>query len=317
MNRQLLTLTLSLSLTFSFAQTTSDFESFGLSVDNFLNGSNFPLGHVFFEGNAILNNYYDTAFGGFWSKGWAISTMRDDTTVGFTNLYSAYPAQGTNSSITYAVGQQNAAIAINGDGGVINGFYVTNSTYAYLSMLNGDAIAKQFGGPSGNDPDFFKLTVTGRYIGTPANDSVEFYLADYRSSDNSQDYIIDDWQWVDLTPLGNVDILSFTLSSSDTGQFGINTPTFFCIDNFITADSKVSLHENKEVSVSVYPNPARDFISLEIQEENLALEILNSLGQSVQNLNYQKRNKIDISSLPAGRYFIKSDIEVISSFVKY
>jgi hypothetical protein len=29
-------------------------------------------------------------------------------------------------------------------------------------MLNGDSFAKKFGGASGNDPDFFKLTIIGK-----------------------------------------------------------------------------------------------------------------------------------------------------------
>ena len=38
---------------------------------------------------------------------------------------------------------------------------VTNTTFAFLSMQNGDEFAKQFGGDDGNDPDFFKVTFRG------------------------------------------------------------------------------------------------------------------------------------------------------------
>ncbi|HWB64128.1 MAG TPA: DUF4465 domain-containing protein, partial [Chitinophagales bacterium] len=88
----------------------------------------------------------------------------------------------------------------------------------------------------GNDPDWFKLTVKAWYNGTLKNAAVDFYLADYRFSNNTQDYIVRDWRWVDLTSLGNVDSLAFFLSSSDTGSFGMNTPAYYCIDNFTTAD---------------------------------------------------------------------------------
>jgi hypothetical protein len=37
------------------------------------------------------------------------------------------------------------------------GVYVTNTTYAYNSMRDGDMFAKKFGGPTGNDPDWYKL----------------------------------------------------------------------------------------------------------------------------------------------------------------
>jgi hypothetical protein len=60
---------------------------------------------------------------------------------------------------------------------------------------------------------------------------VDAYLADFRVSDNSQDYVVDDWTFVDLGTLGTVDSLSFELSSSDTGDFGMNTPAYFALDN--------------------------------------------------------------------------------------
>jgi hypothetical protein len=47
----------------------------------------------------------------------------------------------------YIVGQQDAIINLNSNaiGKVVNGFYVTNGTYAALSMKNGDQFAKKFG----------------------------------------------------------------------------------------------------------------------------------------------------------------------------
>ena len=47
----------------------------------------------------------------------------------------------------------------------------------------------------------------------------------------SQPYVISQWTTVDLSPLGNAASLQFTLASSDTGAFGINTPTYFALDN--------------------------------------------------------------------------------------
>ena len=99
-------------------------------------------------------------------------------------------------------------------------------------MKLGDAPpAKKFGGPSGNDPDWFKLTVIGY---NPAGDSVKsvaFYLADYRFSNHSLNYIVSKWTSVDLTPLGKINKLTFRLSSSDNGAWGMNTPGYVCLDN--------------------------------------------------------------------------------------
>ena len=81
---------------------------------------------------------------------------------------------------------------------------VTNTTYAWDSMLNGDGFAKQFGGASGDDPDFLQLVITGYDALGVATGSVDFLLADYRFADNAQDYILTDWTPVDLSSLGAV-----------------------------------------------------------------------------------------------------------------
>ena len=43
--------------------------------------------------------------------------------------------------------------------------------------------------------------------------------------------VIDDWTWFDTSGLGKVHGLKFSLSSSDTGQFGMNTPAYFAMDD--------------------------------------------------------------------------------------
>jgi hypothetical protein len=96
-------------------------------------------------------------------------------------------------------------------------------------MRDGDQFAKKFGGDSGNDEDFFKLEIQG-FRGTVATGSVDFFLADYRFANNSQDYLVDQWARVNLSSLGAVDSLKFALSSSDLGQFGMNTPAYFAMD---------------------------------------------------------------------------------------
>ena len=49
--------------------------------------------------------------------------------------------------------------------------------------------------------------------------------------DSADDFILDTWAFVALDSLGIVAALKFALSSSDVGAFGINTPTYFAIDN--------------------------------------------------------------------------------------
>lgn len=181
---------------------------------------------------------------GFSWEGFSYSNETDTTTPGFGNQFAAVADGGVDGSANYGI----ATIPLDWQSGtydpipqamtatgssynaVFDGLYVTNTTYAYLDMRDGSAFTKKFGGATGDDPDWFKLTIKGidtqdQYTGT-----VEFFLADYRFGDNQQDYIVDEWTWVDLSSLGNVAGIEYSLSSSDTGNFGMNTPGYFAID---------------------------------------------------------------------------------------
>jgi hypothetical protein len=138
--------------------------------------------------------------------------------------------------------------------------YITNSTYTALSMKYGNQFAKEFGGKTGNDPDWFKLSIWGKLNGNET-DTIDFYLADFRFDDNSKDYIIQTWQWVELSSLGKVDSLMFALSSSDTGQWGMNTPAYFCMDNLRIVDEDPFV-ANPVADVSVYENAEDTIIDL-------------------------------------------------------
>jgi hypothetical protein len=286
------------------AQTVSDLESFA-ATDTFYNGSDNPLGYTFSDGNITLHNYYDTAYGGYWSGGFAISGMKDSVTPGAANLYSAVTATGYNNSSTYAVGTNGAKAILtgNGSGKLMEGLYITNSTYAAISMRDGDSFAKKFGGPSGNDPDWFKLDIIGYSAGS-ITDTVDFYLADFRFSDNSMDYVVKDWRWVDLKPLGNVDSISFSLSSSDVGGFGMNTPAFFAIDDATTLNSGLNLIQHDIESFDLYPNPANAYVNLVGLDGLFNIEIFSQSGVKVFETK-TNQSRLDLSGLSPALYILK------------
>jgi hypothetical protein len=107
-------------------------------------------------------------------------------------------------------------------------------------MRNGDAFAKKFGGVTGDDPDWFKLTIIGLDGVGAQIGSVEFYLADFRFADNGQDYIVEDWTFVDLSSLGAVRGLDFALESSDTAFGFLNTPSYFALDDIAVVPEPAS-----------------------------------------------------------------------------
>ncbi|HFC00991.1 MAG TPA: DUF4465 domain-containing protein [Phaeodactylibacter sp.] len=302
--KQIFTLILALSITFLAAQTTSDFES--ITVDSFLNGSDGSGG--FSDGNIFLPNDYNDAWGS-WS-GWAISSMTDVTTPGYLNQYSSITGGGDNSTnygVAFVLGQNIMRLENGATGKTVNGLSITNSTYAYLSMRDGDAFAKKFGGESGNDPDFFLLTIKKYLNGELSTDSIDFYLADFRFADNTQDYIVNEWTTIDLTPLGDADSLSFVLTSSDNGDFGMNTPAYFCIDNVVTSDGVSATLEVEKNLFDIAPNPATDWIVLKnITDQNSICTIFDMMGTVIYNNTITNYNtEINVRDFPKGTYLVR------------
>jgi len=224
------------------AAADATFEEIPLAPESFYNGSDEAGG--FGSGGFFFNNSYDTVWGNW--AGWSVSNVTDNTTPGWGNQYSAIAGGGAGGSSNYGVAFWDAfqgispTASLGAPAQTVDGLFVTNTTYACLSMLNGDPFAKKFGGATGDDEDWFLLTIEG-FNGAASTGTVDFYLADYRFADNGLDYIVDDWTWVDLTSLGAVSRVEFSLSSTDNGAFGMNTPAYFAADNFVPEPVSLSL----------------------------------------------------------------------------
>ncbi len=360
-----------------------------------------------FSGGWFFTNYYMPEYS-FWG-GFTASNHTDMSQSGLSAQYTAATGAGYDGStqygVAYCMGVQTDVYASDGIAHTVTGCYVTNNLWAYQNMHDGDATATAFGGTTGNDPDWFKLTATGKNANGQTVGTAEFYLADYRFANNDDDYILNTWEWFDLSTLGAVHTISFSLSSSKNNSGGMITPAYFCIENFngtaptppqdlppyvvnpvgdvdfttfpeivyvnldgvvtddddpdenigynilsisnteyiyavmqdkrlkmtrlsreesivtitmraysdgqyVDFDVHAILHyvpdgvaENDAASISVYPNPAHDYIRIDTQSiaPVQRIDIYNSTGQMVLSTT---ETEISVSTLPQGVYFI-------------
>ena len=215
------------------AAIVTDFEDLTLAAESYWNGSD-GSGR-FDSGSASFNNNYNVDYGSW--DGFSYSNITDTASSGWMSQFNVITGCGQGGSENYAVGYVGwlePPRMVLDEPMIVSGLYVTNNNYAYYSMLDGDAFAKKFGGASGDDADWFLLTMTGKDVTDVITGTVEFYLADYRFADNGMDYIVDNWRFVDLTGLGVVKSVEFGLSSSDTHpEYGMNTPAYFVIDTVV------------------------------------------------------------------------------------
>jgi len=212
--------------------TAITFEDLALLPESHWNGVDGAGG--FTSGAARFDNHYHTDWQ-YW-EGFAYSNRTDPNLAGVDGQYNAIAGGGQGGSATYAVafvGWENVPTLTFSTPQVLSGLYVTNNNYAYYDMLQGGPFSKKFGGPAGTDPDWLKLTITGLDAAGKETGTVEFYLADFQAVDPAQDYILKTWAFVNLSPLGEVRRLQFRLDSSDKGAFGLNTPTYLCLDTIL------------------------------------------------------------------------------------
>ncbi len=322
MRKILLSTALLFGMNAASAQTSmvAGFDTLSLpKADTFyVNYSSYGNDVGFDDGMIHFPCVYDTSFGyEFWSSGFVYSNMTDSITSGFGNQYSAKAGSGYNSS-NYAIayGTTNYLLSLQPHFKTYEGFYITNTTYAYNSMRDGDAFAKKFGDttgtnsglPQGNYPDWFKLVITNYWQGNKM-DTVEFYLADFRFNDDDSDYIVRDWTWVDLSKFSqNSDSIVFTLSSSDNGQFGMNTPAYFCMDDFTSRLVPDAVQEvNHKIAAKIYPNPALHELHIETTDPAVTSVVISNMsGKMVATYSLSgKHSTIPTAHLPAGMYLLQ------------
>lgn len=226
------------------ADSIASFEDFinpmtgeALADDGYYNGE---TDQEFFFSSASYTFPVTNSYGGAAWNGFAASN-RTETTFDMASItpdqFNVTSGSGYAGSKIFTIVYPDMYSATEGNGAGIEdasgssfkarGMYVNNTAYVVNSIVNGGA----YEGAPFTDGDWLKATAWGTHAdGT--RDSVNFYLADYTSPDAQLHYYLKDWTYVDLSKLGDVTKISFWITGSRTGDWGLNTPGYFAIDNF-------------------------------------------------------------------------------------
>jgi hypothetical protein len=284
----------------------ADWENYNIQENGFIKDA-MPTGQ-FSSGGVVLNNtYVNDPLYPYWT-GWILSAGNDTDTPGFINEHSARPGEGADGSdnyaVTYVVGESIIKFDDYSIPRKFTAISITNNTYAYKSMLEGDQFAKRFGGEDGNDKDFFILTIKGYNDGVVMNDSIDFVLADYRFDNNDEDYILQDWEAIDVSKIGDADSLSLRLFSSDNSSFGMNTPAYICLDN-ITWQTVSNVSSIDDDGFYLVSNLITNSLSINAPEFTRYI-IYNRNGRTVKHGSLIKGlNNLNLAELGTGLYFVK------------
>ena len=170
--------------------------------------------------------------------------------------------------------------------------YINLNSYTFYSVLLGDGYARAF-----TDNDRLTLTIHG--VATDETEkTVEVSLA---SCSNGDLTTARGWKFVDLTPLGTVNELYFTITTTDTGAYGANTPQYFCLDKLCVtpaAATEAAVIAADQASIS-YDRASK---RVTLTGADFAA-VYDSMGTKV----FQSDDKsFSLAALPAGVYVVKA-----------
>ena len=174
------------------------------------------------------------------------------------------------------------------------GMYVNLNSYSYYTVEYGDSYARAF-----TNGDKFTLTVHG-VAPDETEKTLEVVLASYTNGDLT---INRGWKYVDLSALGTVNELYFTMKSTDSGAYGDNTPAYFCLDKLMVKENESSAmasiaSDGKGVSLTY--DKASSRVSVTGADFAAVYDVAGKTVMTSEDRNYS------ISHLSAGVYMVKA-----------
>ena len=207
------------------AQTTVSFDALLPNP-----GQNIHDTSISVEAATFVNTTYES-WGALYWAGFALSTVSNTTDGTWHNQYAAAQALAAAYAVGYDDGGMHPAPEILFDlPAAPKSILLNNTTYAALTIRNGDGngFAQPF-----TDGDYFFLTLAARDLDGNVLAATNHFLADFR---NGNSFIQTNWSTLDLSWMPPaVASLVGTMTTSDVGDWGPNTPMYFALADFTYA----------------------------------------------------------------------------------
>ena len=205
-------------------------ENVYIESQNFIFSHRNGWGGAYWDGFTVSNHADNVDHGNGSSSDWVAnqwgSMAKGGVNAEGSNFLVGYWGAYNDGAAADVTETSNFVMFNDGKSYKATGMYVNNSPWPYYGCLNGDQFARKF-----VQGDYFKLIARGFAAdGTTVTGTTEYYLADYRSVNPIQWKLNKNWEWMDLTALGEVSYIQFTMESTDSGDWGMNTTGLFCMD---------------------------------------------------------------------------------------
>ena len=229
--------------------SAATFEGFTIAADSVYRPETFVVGNNWLLSGAVAFNSTVADWGEYgmgYSGTQVVNYTKGYVEEDYSNAYLP-SASGAAQGANYATVNIMALFEqIHFTKTTLSGMAITNTQKVVDAIVKGDGMSVEEAGKSlpFHQDDYFKLTITG-LLGDSVSGSLDFYLADFRTKGEWK--YAENWQWVELNTLGEIDGLQFALETTKKNNSGATTPSYFCIDNIGGSKEACTLGEMTKV----------------------------------------------------------------------
>ena len=183
---------------------------------------------------------WTTQYGGCMAGGGCVinddgSVTADPAQPYLVGYYSSWAMEGPSNQVMFVGKDGNTTFKP-------VGVYVCNHPWPYYDCLHGGGAAAGL-----EEGGYFDLTA----VGVDADGNETTTTIRMAEKVNGTLNALNDWTFFDLSSLGEVESVYFTLNSTDTGAYGMNTASYFCMDKFQVQDDATTAVENVNLEKAV------------------------------------------------------------------
>lgn len=279
-------------------------ETYTADSYNYFTAQDFSISHLL-SANNWGGSYWDgftvsrstdnsTAYSDFKDHQWGCMAQGGVKGKGTPCLIGFYSAYNTDAD------QPTNQIIFNGKTMTPQGVYACNTSYTAKCIEDGFFVARAF-----TKGDTY--TLTAEALGDdslPNGKSISYLLADYCAEKEQDRLLTNRWEWFDLTSLGACSGISFSVKSSDSGDYGDNTADYFALDRLVvTPATTVGIVSQAASSIAFVRNVAAQTVAVNVSGQ---VRIYDTAGRLVySNLNYTANQSVSVAQFPVGTYVLK------------
>ena len=120
--------------------------------------------------------------------------------------------------------------------------------------------------------------------------------------DSEDNFTLSQWAWCDLSELGEVEVISISMESTDVGEYGMNTAAYVCIDG-LQADCTAATHTIQRDADRVFAAGKQLFMQLQKAQH---ITVCNIAGATVwAGQLAEGSHTLNLATLPTGIYIVR------------